>query len=112
LRTDEPIQVTELEPMWAKTQDGQDIQTTLSGDDDLYYIGFPGDSADVLFAEPAKKLRYDRTYILKSKGFYYIYADDAGPAQPELAHRIMNEPGVAARYFVPRWVAREQWKRQ
>jgi hypothetical protein len=101
LATDAPIQVTRLAP----ARDGRDIRHDLTKDDGRYYIALPGDSAEILFPAPPLKPHNDRSYVLKSEGFYYIYADSTGPTKAELADRILNEPGLAAQYFVPRWIA-------
>jgi hypothetical protein len=107
---DEPLQVTRLAPAWARTRNGRNIRAVLARDDGLYYIALPGDSADVTFDAPPLKPGKARTCVLKSKGFYYIYADDTGPVQTQLAASILNEPGLAARYFVPQWVAQQKKK--
>lgn len=82
----------------------------LARDDAAYYIALPGDSAEITFNAPPMKPGESRICILKSKGFYYIYANDTGPARSQLAERILNEPGLATRYFVPQWMAQQRRK--
>lgn len=105
---DAPLHVTRLAPAQARTEYGRDVRARLARDDGAYYIALPGDSADVTFNAPPLAPGKARTCILKSKGFYYIYADDSGPNQAQLAERILTEPGLAARTFIPRWMAQQK----
>ena len=98
-----PLSVTELAPYRVQTHDGRDVRGLLLSDDGEYYIALPGDKADLTFKEPPRQRDRDRSYVLETKGFYYIYADDSGPGRPDLANRIMAESKVAAAYFLPRW---------
>jgi hypothetical protein len=109
--TDEPLHVTRLDPAQARTRDGRDVRAVLARDDGAYYIALPGDSADITFNAPPMKHGEARTCILKSKGFYYIYAYDTGPSRAQLAERILNEPGLAARTFIPQWIAQQERQR-
>ena len=105
-----PVHVTRLTPAQARTKNGRDVRDVLARDDGAYYIALPGDSADITFNAPPLAPGKARTFILKSKGFYYIYANDGGPNRSQLAEKILNEPGLAARTFIPQWMAQQQSK--
>jgi hypothetical protein len=105
---DAPVHVSRLVPAQARTEYGRDVRAMLARDDGAYYIALPGDSADVTFNAPPLTPGEVRTCVLKSKGFYYIYANDTGPSRARLAERILTEPGLAARTFIPQWIAQQE----
>ena len=98
-----PVSVTELAAHSAETHDGRDVRELLLSDDGDYYIALPGDKADLVFKEPPRHKDHDRSYVLETKGFYYIYANDSGVPRPDLVNGILAESKVAAGYFLPRW---------
>ena len=74
-----------------------------------YYGKVNGAVADIEFAVPAPPpVDGQRSVILKSRGFYYMYVPHEGPSRAALADRILDEPLVGNRYILEQWLAKPE----
>jgi hypothetical protein len=98
--SDEPLMtITELAPFKATDQAGQDVRGLLAAADGRF-LTMPnaGDYADVFFCAPPAAAGTERTFILKTTGYYDIHLAAEGEPQTETIKRIHREPGFALRF--------------
>jgi hypothetical protein len=96
---DLPIQITELSPVKAKDYQGKDLKVVLSTIDGNYYV-MPSteDWAELTFIAPPLRKGADRSFVLKSTGYYTINVIAGGEPQKDLIVHLMNEPGAYGQY--------------
>jgi hypothetical protein len=56
------------------------------------------DWADLEFATPPLKHGFDRSFILKSTGYYTIHVTPKGEPQKELISNLMKDPGAYGQF--------------
>ena len=100
---DAPVEVVKAELSTATDESRNDVADLLRSDDDLYYATIPGQLAHVTFNEVPKKPGMKRWYVVKSKGYYHLWAGGRGEPKDELVDRILTEPLYAARMYMPLW---------
>lgn len=93
-----PVQITELEPHEARTNQGKDVSEYLTENDDMYFI-MPriGDAAELIFEPPCCPGHLRRSVLLKASGYYDIHLEAGGEPQKEALRRFLFEPGFAVR---------------
>jgi len=97
-----PIHVTEA-PLMRAREGVRDLSGLLGSADGRYYTTLRGAEAELEFAEPDPPAgSRARSMILRSRGFYYIYASHEGPGDAALAERILDEPLLGNRYVLSR----------
>lgn len=98
------VQVQNLAPVSAITQDGADLSAALRSDDaEYYHQPNIGDEAMVVFPAPPLKNGYQRSLILHAKGHYQILRDPK-PGTPSLRELKKFRNPNAFPIF-----ARDQW---
>ncbi len=87
--SDLPIDITEVQLIQAKDNKGKDLSSLLADIDDQYYI-LPTneDYAEIVFQAPPRKKGYERSFILKSTGYYKVHGDTQGEAQRALIAKL------------------------
>lgn len=99
--TPAPIRITELTPRSAFDSTGRDLTSLLSTTDQQYYATVEGAVAEIEFDVPEDPAGdWERSVILKSRGFYYLYVPHTGPSQAAVADRILDEPLFGNRYVL------------
>ena len=101
--SDADVTVHEFSPTSAITDDGRDVSELLAQDDDQYYAMMLGQSAKVLFDIPPAPPGINRTYILKTKGYYHQWFDSHGEDHVAEVDRILAEPMYGSKVFLPLW---------
>jgi len=81
---DTAVRILELPPASAISLDGADILDRLAASDDRYFV-MPktGDRARIEYAVPPEKTQMERSFILRSEGYYTIHPPSSGP--PDMA---------------------------
>jgi hypothetical protein len=95
---DLPLDVTELSISEAKDHLGTDLQQILQATDNRYYEMSTGDWAELIFRVPPPKKEYQRSFILKTSGYYTINVTAEGVPQTELVNRFITEPAAFGQY--------------
>jgi hypothetical protein len=96
---DQPIHVQEIAPDSAIDNNGVDLRQVLHDIDDQYYVtSTTQDDAELTFSAPANKLGYNRSFILKSTGYYTIHVAAEGPLQWNLLSSFRKKPGAFGQY--------------
>lgn len=96
---DLPMQVTELAAQKAVDHLGNDLKEVLQKSDGQYYaMPTTQDWAELTFAAPPRTKNTERSFMLKSAGYYTIHVDATGEPQRELLTRLMAEPGAYGQY--------------
>jgi hypothetical protein len=73
---DAQFEVTELAPIEAVDTKRGDIRDLLLARDDLYYRAERGDRAEISFSAPPVRESLERTFILKTSGYYTFILDE------------------------------------
>ncbi len=100
---DLPVTVTELAPAQAVDEKGNDVSGLMTAVDENYYVTVEGQHADVTFRDIPRREDMDRSYVVKTRGFYYQWTDAHGPDQANLLRRVLTEPQFAAKKYLPEW---------
>jgi hypothetical protein len=89
----------EITASYAANQLGEDISGLLLHADDQYYV-MPDTtcSAELSFPVPPVRKGYERTVLLKARGYYHIKLEGQGPVKLTTIQRIQSEPGYLAQY--------------
>jgi len=96
--------VREIGPSRATDAQGRDLIDLIADTDERYYATTEGAVADIEFEVPEGPPEgWNRSVVLKSRGFYYLYVSRDGPGDPELADRILDEPFTGNRYILDQW---------
>ena len=101
---DVPIQTRELSLRSAINEQGQAIADLLKASDDRYYTTINDQYADIEFIDAPRQHGSQRSYVAKTKGFYYQWLDSEGPAQDDLVERILKEPIFGVKLLMPQWL--------
>jgi hypothetical protein len=101
--SDAEVAVHEFSPTTAITEDGKDVSSLLAQDDNQYYAMMLGQSAEVTFEIPPVPPGINRTYILKTKGYYHQWFDSHGEDHVAEVDRILAEPMYGSKVFLPLW---------
>lgn len=94
--------VRELVPESATDLGGRDVLPRIAAADGLEYEMEKGDAAEVVFRVPPAESEVERSYLLRSTGWYRIHARGRGEPDRETLARIENEPDAIARLAVAR----------
>jgi parallel beta-helix repeat protein len=97
---DEAVITTELSATTAADADGTDVTPEILANDDQYLVLEQGDYAYLSFDELAANPSYDRSYIIKARGYYQGLIAAEGEAQDELLEKLLTDYPYAARYFL------------
>jgi hypothetical protein len=106
--SDADITVQEFSPTSAITEDGREVSALLSQDDRQYYAMMLGESAKVSFDIPPVAPGINRTYVLKTKGYYHQWFDSHGEDHVAEVDRILAEPMYGSKIFLPLWKDQKQ----
>jgi hypothetical protein len=99
--SDVPLKVTELSPETANDHEGNDVRNALHNIDDRYYIlEDSGYSANLTFKAPPRMDGMDRSFILKSTGYYTIHVSEQGPPHHDLVKQLGDQPGAFGSYII------------
>jgi hypothetical protein len=92
-----PLAVQELSPVTAQTAAGKNV-LSLVGTADKRAWGFePGEQAELHFPVPALPAGMERSYLVKTTGWYTIHVPDGGDNDYASLQRVIREPGAVAR---------------
>ncbi|MEP6550096.1 MAG: hypothetical protein ABJB95_02875, partial [Gemmatimonadales bacterium] len=95
---EQPIAVTAIEPLSARTSEGHDVLADIRAADDRYYaMPNTGDNAQVTFSAPPARAGTERTVFLHTRGYYRLHLPEKGPADLAAIQRITDQPDAAAR---------------
>jgi hypothetical protein len=95
------LDVIELRPVEARTEDGTDVRRLLDGADGARHVMRPHrDAVSLVFAEPPVDRGRRRSLVVKLAGYYTILVPPDGEPQESLFARLVTEPGALARYSV------------
>ena len=102
--TDAGLEVRELSPRRATGRDGRDVTAEIASSDSRYHMATRGDVVHLEFAAPdPPPTGTSRTVLARTSGFYHLHTDHWGrTAHPDVADRMLDEPGYAARYVLER----------
>lgn len=89
---DEPIHAAELPLQSARTALGQDVRPALASVDDRALTLETGETADLTFLAAPIPEGMERTYLLRSTGWYHINEVHTGPADVAMLDRLAREP--------------------
>jgi len=91
--------IKQLDAVYAKDQDGEDISSEIESIDKNYYQmpGY-GNQANIFYDVPANFDENRNEIFLKTTGYYEIYIDKGKVEQTELLNEIMNTPGKIIEY--------------
>jgi hypothetical protein len=106
--SDADVTVHEFSPTSAITDDGRDVSSLLAQDDDQYYAMMLGQSAKVSFDIPPAAPGVNRTYVLKTRGYYHQWFDSHGEDHVAEVDRILAEPMYGSKVFLPLWKEQKQ----
>ncbi len=96
--SDLPLDIAEAQLIRAKDSKGKDLSMLLENiDDQDYVLAANEDWAELTFRAPARKKGYERSFILKSTGYYKVHGDTQGEPQKALMARL-NKPGAFGKY--------------
>lgn len=97
-----PAAIHALAPESARTTDGRDVAPLLAAIDGREHVMERGDAAEVVYRVPPRAPGAERSYVLRSSGWYRIHASRPGAPDAETLARIESEPGSIARLAVAR----------
>lgn len=97
---DLPVETFEVTPSEAKDYYGEDICGPLETTDHRYHLMYTSDRADLTFIVPPLRTGYQRTYVLKSTGYYTINISAEGKPQTDLIDRFIKEPYAFGQYSI------------
>ncbi len=83
---------------------GSDIANLLQHPDAQYYVTVSDQYADIEFADIPHQSGMQRSYIAKTRGFYYQWLNSDGSAQHDLVERILTEPKFGTKFLMPQWM--------
>lgn len=97
-----PFTVHEVFAESAIDGSGRDVRAFLSAIDENYLVFETGEYAELLFRVPDVPENRERTYLLRTNGWYHIHSFATGEPDVESLDRIANEPGAIARLSIER----------
>lgn len=97
-----PFTVHEVFAESATDGSGRDVRSYLSAVDENYLVFETGEYAELIFRVPDVPENQERTYLLRTNGWYRIHS--FATREPDVASldRIANEPGAIARLSIER----------
>ncbi|UCC43161.1 MAG: hypothetical protein JSU65_08395 [Candidatus Zixiibacteriota bacterium] len=107
---DEKIEIVPARLVQAKDDSDRDITEILNQIDTLYYSALPGDFALLSYEAVPEKEGVQRSFALKSTGYYYTWIEEDDKDSRDMVERILNEPLLGSRIYLKDWrIAREQY---
>jgi hypothetical protein len=97
---DQPVTVTPALLAEARDGAGRDVRTELQAADGRYLRQESGDRAELEFSLPPQPSGQDRSFVLRSNGWYRLHTPAAGPAETELLNRLRTDPTAGSRIAV------------
>jgi len=95
---EQPLAVTTVQPLSARTSDGRDLLGDLRTADDRYYtMPNTGDHGMISFVAPPARGGAERSVFLHTRGYYRLHLPEQGPADLVALQRITDQPDAAAR---------------
>jgi hypothetical protein len=101
---DTSVHTSELSPKRAINEHGQDVTNLLAASDEKYYTTVSDQFADIVFDEAPRLPGTLRTYVAKTRGFYYQWLESKGRANEPTVRRILDETGFGTRMLMPQWL--------
>ena len=102
--SDVPVILHELSPEEATDQEGVDVTDLLTAADDQYYVmPQPGHYADVTYRVPPLDPDMERTYLVRSEGYYIIHQKNSGPPDEARVASIQADPDGFLRFSMERF---------
>ena len=80
------------------TASGADVRRLLASTDGRRLVMNHGDSVDLTFVAPSPRPGRDRTFLLKSAGYYSVLVPTEGEPQTALFARLVKEPGALRQF--------------
>ena len=88
-----PVAIHELAPAEAVDENGQDVKGFLLRSDDSYYaMPKPGNYAVLKFPVPPRSPEAERSFILKSEGYYNVHSREEGTPDLQALLSIQQNP--------------------
>lgn len=100
--SDDSLHVSALPLMSASAVRGQDVRPRIAAADGDYLVLEPGDEAELTFQVPAPSSGTDRSYLLRSTGWYRVQTSEVAIGRPDLLARIATDPLAISRISVAR----------
>lgn len=100
---DEKVRIMPARLVSAITAAGQSISDRIAAADSTYYSMLPGDYAFLKYEASAIRPGYKRTYLLKSRGFYYTWGKSGATDNSALVEHILHEPLLGSRLYLSEW---------
>lgn len=100
---DFPVHSVELTPLNATSEHGQDVSSLLKVADERYYVTVSDQYADVEFPVVPETSGCKRSYVAKTRGFYYQWVEADGPPQDGLVKQILSGDGAGLRVLMSQW---------
>lgn len=93
------LHTAELSPCVARASDESDLAAILAEIDERRYVmPTPRDSAVLLFRAPPPRREHDRSFVLKSTGYYEIHVPAQGDPQWAVLSSLARDPDAFGRY--------------
>jgi len=92
------LTVHELSPRAAQTAAGKDVLSLLKTADGKAWSFEPGEQADLHFPVPPAKAGMDRSYLVRTTGWYTIHVPTGAAGDYAQLQRLIREPGALARF--------------
>jgi hypothetical protein len=102
---DVSVSATELSAQRALNEQGHDVAELLSTSDEKYYVTISDQYADLTFRDVPLQPGTERSYVVKTKGFYIEWFKANGPANNELVERILTEPSYGSKVLMGKWLS-------
>jgi hypothetical protein len=90
---DVPVQVHALSPQEAVNENGKDVKEAILQSDERYYVmPTPGNYALLRYPVPPRNPHLERSFFMKSEGYYNIHPREQGPPDLETLLAIRQNP--------------------
>src|SRR5690606_30846457 len=99
---DRPVTVTQLDLVQALDRTGRDVRALMANVDDDYYVLETGDEAELRFSVPDVPAGLERSYLLRSTGWYRVHTSMAGEPDIATLRRIADDSLGISRVAVGR----------
>jgi hypothetical protein len=93
-----PAELSEIAPVSAEASDGRDVREAIRAIDRNRHELKEGEALELRFAAPPRRAGLDRSFVLKTTGYYKILMPAAGEPQSTLFEQVMNDPRALARF--------------